>query len=57
LTAIEEAIAARISYGEPPPSVPAAKNTPGRNSVLVRLPVMNLLKAPLYILLRESGLA
>jgi antitoxin HicB len=56
LNAIEEAIAARISYGEPlPPPVAAAENTPGRNTVFVRLPVMTSLKAQLYILLRESG--
>jgi antitoxin HicB len=55
--AIEEAIAARMSYGEPlPPPVPAAENNPGRNSMLVRLPVMTALKAQLYILLRESGM-
>jgi antitoxin HicB len=57
LNAIEEAIAARMSYGEPLPSpVPAAENTLGRNSVLVRLPVMTALKLQLHILLRESGM-
>ena len=57
LNAIEEAIAARISYGEPlPPPVPAAENTSRRNRVFVRLPVMTSLKAQLYILLRESGM-
>jgi antitoxin HicB len=56
LNAIEEAIAARISRGEPlPPPVPAAESVPGRNSLFVRLPVMTSLKAQLYILLRDSG--
>jgi antitoxin HicB len=56
LNAIEEAIAARISYGEPlPPPVPAAENSLGRNSLLVKLPAMTSLKAQLYIALRESG--
>jgi len=56
LGAIEEAIAARISYGEPlPPPVPAAENTPGRNAMLVKLPAMIALKVQLYILLREAG--
>ena len=56
LGAIEEAIAARISYGEPlPPPVPAAENSPGRNSLFVKLPAMTSLKVQLYIVLRESG--
>jgi antitoxin HicB len=54
--AIEEAIAARISYGERlPPPVPAAENTPGRNTRFVKLPTMTALKTQLYIILRESG--
>jgi antitoxin HicB len=55
LGAIEEAIAARISYGEPLPPVPAAENSPGRNRLFVKLPAMTSLKVQLYILLRESG--
>ncbi len=56
LGAIEEAIAARISYGEQLPlPVPAAGNAPGRNSMFVKLPAMTALKAQLYIVLRESG--
>src|SRR5258708_8863716 len=55
LGAIEEAIAARISYGERiPPPVPAAENTPSRNSLLVKLPAIVSLKVQLYIALRES---
>src|SRR6266851_2357473 len=55
LGAIEEAIAARMSYGERiPPPVPAAENTPSRNSLLVKLPAMVSLKAQLYMVLRES---
>src|SRR5712671_5042999 len=54
LGAIEEAIAARMSYGERiPPPVPAAENTPSRNSLLVKLPAMVSLKAQLYMVLRE----
>jgi antitoxin HicB len=52
-SAIEEAIAARISYGEAlPPLVP-----PGRagRSRFVKLPALTALKAQLYIVLRESG--
>jgi antitoxin HicB len=56
LGAIEEAIAARISHGEPmPPPAPAAENSPGRNSLWVKLPAMTSLKVQLYIVLRESG--
>lgn len=56
LGAIEEAIAARISYGEQlPPPVPAAENTPSRNTRFVKLPAMTALKTQLYIILRESG--
>jgi antitoxin HicB len=56
LGAIEEAIAARISYGERLPlPVPAAENAPGRNTRFVKLPVMTALKTQLYIILRESG--
>jgi antitoxin HicB len=56
LGAIEEAIAARISYGAPlPPPVQAAENTPGRNTRFVKLPAMTALKTQLYIILRESG--
>jgi antitoxin HicB len=55
--AIEEAIAARISYGERlPPPVQAAENSPGRNARFVKLPAMTALKAQLYIVLRESGI-
>lgn len=54
LGAIEEAIAARISYGERLP-VPAAGNAPGRNSLFVKLPAMTALKLQLYVVLRESG--
>ncbi len=55
LGAIEEAIAARMSYGERiPPPVPAAENTPSRNSLVVKLPAMVSLKAQLYMVLRES---
>jgi antitoxin HicB len=55
LGAIEEAIAARISYGERLPApVSAAGNAPGRNSVFVKLPTMTALKLALYTLLRES---
>jgi len=56
LGAIEEAVAARISYGERlSPPVPAAENTPGRNTRFVKLPAMTALKTQLYIILRESG--
>jgi len=54
LRAIEEAIAARISHGEPlhrPGSVPQ------RRSPFVKLPAMTALKVQLYIVLRESGIA
>jgi len=55
LGAIEEAIAARMSYGERIPiPVPAAENTPSRNSLFVKLPAMTSLKVQLYITLRES---
>src|SRR5260370_27655309 len=55
LGAIEEAIAARMSYGERiPPPVPAAENTPSRNSLLVKLPPMESLKAHPYMDLRQS---
>jgi len=55
LGAIEEAIAARMSYGERiPPPVPAAENTPSRNSLFVKLSAMTSLKVQLYITLRES---
>jgi antitoxin HicB len=53
LGAIEEAIAARISYGDP---LPRGDAKAGRNEVLVRLPILTSLKALLYITLRESGL-
>ena len=53
--AIEEAIAARISYGERLPlPVPAAENAPARNSMYVKLPAMTALKLQLYVVLRES---
>ena len=56
LGAIEEAIAARISYGERlPPPVPAAESTRARNTRFVKLPAMTALKTQLYIILRESG--
>jgi antitoxin HicB len=56
LGAIEGAIAARISYGEPlPPPVPAAENTPDRNTRFVNLPAMTALKTQHYIILPESG--
>jgi len=55
LGAIEEAIAARMSYGERIPlPVPAAENTPSRNILFVKLPAMTSLKVQLYITLRES---
>jgi antitoxin HicB len=53
--AIEEAIAARISYRDAlPPPVPARKT--GRRSRFVKLPALTALKAQLYIVLRESGI-
>jgi antitoxin HicB len=56
LGAIEEAIAARISYGEQLPlPVPATGNASGRNSLLVKLPTMTALKLQLYVVLRESS--
>ena len=52
--AIEEAIAARISYGEAlPPPVPPGK---ARRTRFVKLPALTALKAQLYIVLRESGI-
>jgi len=55
LGAIEEAIAPRMSYGERIPlPVPAAENTPSRNSLFVKLSAMTSLKVQLYITLRES---
>jgi antitoxin HicB len=55
LGAIEEAIAGRISYGEPiPPPVPAAENSPGRNTMFVKLPAMISLKLQLYIMMRQE---
>jgi antitoxin HicB len=55
LSAIEEAIAARMNYGEPLPApVPAGENMPARNALLVKLPAMIALKVQLYILLREA---
>jgi antitoxin HicB len=55
LGAIEEAIAARISYGEPIPApVPAAENAPGRNMMFVKLPAMISLKLQLYIMMRQD---
>ena len=56
--AIEEAIAARISYGEPLPEPvdPAKGKAPGRNSRLVKLPTLTTIKALLYIVLQESGI-
>ena len=57
LGAIEEAIAARISYGEPlSPPVPHAENVPAVDSPLVKLPILIALKVQLYIMLRESGI-
>jgi antitoxin HicB len=56
LGAIEEAIAARISYGEPlPPPLPVAENRPPRNSMFVTLPAIISLKLQLYIMMRERG--
>ena len=53
--AIEEAIAARISYGEAlPQPVPPAKA--GRSNRFVKLPALTVLKAQLYVVLRESGI-
>lgn len=52
--AIEEAIAARISYGEALPS-PVPPGKAGR-SRFVKLPALTALKAQLYIVLRESGI-
>ena len=53
--AIEEAIAARISYGEAlPPPVPARKAE--RSSRFVKLPALTTLKVQLYIVLGESGI-
>jgi antitoxin HicB len=55
LGAIEEAIAARISYGEQiPPPVPAADNAPSRNMMFVKLPAMISLKLQLYIMMRQE---
>jgi antitoxin HicB len=57
LGAIEEAIAARISYGEQlPPPVRAAENAPARNARFVKLPALIALKVQLYIVLREAGI-
>jgi antitoxin HicB len=57
LGAIEEALAARISQGEPlPPPVPAAKKAPGRRTRFVKLPATTTLKVQLYTVLRESGI-
>ena len=54
-SAIEEAIAGRISYGEAlPPLVTPGKA--GRGSRFVKLPALTVLKAQLYIVLRESGI-
>jgi antitoxin HicB len=55
LAAIEEAIAARVSYGEQLPA-PVPPGKPGRNLRFVKLPAMTVLKVQLSIVLRESGL-
>jgi antitoxin HicB len=56
IAAIEEAIAARVSYGEPLPAPALPAKAPGRNSRFVKLPAMTVLKVQLSIVLRESGL-
>jgi antitoxin HicB len=57
ITAIEEAIAARISYGEELPApVEAAGKPSGRNTRFVKLPALTVLKTQLAIVLRESGI-
>jgi antitoxin HicB len=56
IAAIEEAIAARISYAEPLP-VPVPSGKPGRNSRFVKLPAMTVLKVQLSLALRDSGLS
>jgi len=53
--AIEEAIAARIGYGEALPQ-PVPPGKAGRSSKFVKLPALTALKAQLYIVLRESGI-
>jgi antitoxin HicB len=55
IAAIEEAIAARVSYGEPLPAPALPGKASGRNSRVVRLPAMTVLKVQLAIVLRESG--
>jgi antitoxin HicB len=55
--AIEEAIAARISHGEPLPyPVSPTKKAPRRNSRYVKLPALATVKALLYIELRGKGI-
>jgi antitoxin HicB len=56
LAAIEEAIAARVSYGEPLPPPVSRGKTAARNSRFVKLPALTVLKVQLSIVLEESGL-
>jgi antitoxin HicB len=55
LGAIEEAIAARISGGDPLPApVPASERTPRRHSMFIKLPTMTALKVELYLEARKT---
>jgi antitoxin HicB len=53
--AIEEAIAARISDGDPLPLPATDGDRKRRRGVWVKLPLLTSLKAQLYVTMREAG--
>jgi antitoxin HicB len=55
LAAIQEAIAARISDGDPLPAGAAAADRKPTGQIYVRLPLLVELKVDLYMAMRETG--
>jgi len=57
LKAIEEAIAARISEGDPLPRAAAASERKRHKGLFVKLPLLTTLKVQLYNVVREAGVS